>query len=243
MSKVLCPLCGSKVRDVEATPLARYVCNKCHTPFHLSKTLRPVIGPPPDVELEVEALKQQFWQALEHYKVKKVAIGLVALLALGWFVSYLMRPSDALKPAAQLAADAFAKDNLGYLKSIAVPGTEDDVRRWYDELHNELIKQRGRWRDKPETIDVAMGKDEMAERKGSTAFSVHPATGNARDVSLARPEEQNAGNFVSVDGMMHWVLSKRGHWELDGRETYERVRPAPAEPSPGSQVANSTARK
>jgi hypothetical protein len=201
------------------------------------------VGDPPDVEQDVEALKQKVRETVSTFPVRKV-VGALAFAVLAWMtVSYLLRGADPLKPAAERAAKAFAEGDLSYLKSIAAPETADDLARWYEEAHPILDLQRGRWHGKNEVVEVGIGAEDKAARVGFTAFSVHPATGNARDVSIGNPDQSTEGNVGSFDSRMDWVLSRGGHWELNGRAMYQANRPAAPTPAPAPPTATATAKK
>jgi hypothetical protein len=231
MVTLTCPLCGSPVKVPKATPHVRLSCSKCHSPFHLNRALEPVLGSPPDIEQDVEELKQKVRQELKKFPARKVAIGLGAVLVAFVTLSYLLRPAETLKSAAERAARAFADGDMDYLKSIAAPGTEDDVGRWYQQTHPGLVQQRERWHGKAEVIEVGVAGEDAAQGKGSTAFSIHPGTGNARDVSLANPDQTTEAAFGSFDSRVDWVRGRGSHWAIDGRETYAKaLPPAPAPP-------------
>jgi len=222
-----CPLCGSPVKAPNSTPHMRLSCTKCHTPFHLNRKGTAVVGEPPDVEKDVEVLKQKVRESVSTFPVRRV-VGGVALVVVSWMlVGYLLRGPDPLKPAAEEAAKAFAGGDAASLKSIAADGTGDDLARWFDRMHPLLLRQRERWHGKAEVIDVGVGVEDQAARKGSTAFSVHPGTGNARDVSIGIPDQSTENAVGPFDSTMEWVLGRGGHWELDGRAMYQKVLPTP----------------
>lgn len=228
MTTLTCPLCGSPVKVPNSTPHVRLSCRKCHTPFHLNRKGAAVVGDPPDVERDVEALKQKVRESVKQFPVGKVVGGLALVVVVWTAAGYLLRGPDPLKPAAEAAAKAFAEGDAGSLKSIAADGTADDLARWYERTHPNLLLQRGRWHGKPEVIEIGIGVEDHARRKGSTAFTVHPAAGNARDVSIGNPEQSTEGALGSFDSEMEWVLGRGGHWELDGRAMHQKVLPPPA---------------
>jgi len=195
------------------------------------------------VEQDVEVLKQKVRQELKKFPARKVAIGLGAVFIAFVTVSYFLRPAESLKSAAERAARAFADDDVDYLKSIAVSGTEDDVGRWYEQTHPGLVQQRERWHGKEEAIEIGVGVEDAAQGKGSTAFSIHPSTGNARDVSLANPGQTTESAVSSFDSEMEWALGRGGHWEIDGRETYAKALPPAPAPPPAQAQASATASK
>ena len=225
MPALNCPLCGSRVRVEKAETLRRYSCTKCHTPFHLDRAGDAVVGAPPDVEQDVEELKQKVREGLKKFPAGRVVGGLAFVLVAGLTLYYVFGPADRLKPAAERAARAFAGDDLNYLKSVAAAGTEDDLVRWYEESHAQFLDRRKRWNGKPEAIEVGIGTEDQAQGRGATAFSVHPGEGNARDVSLANPSELTAGAVGSFDSAMNWTLGRGGHWRIDGRATYAAAHP------------------
>lgn len=232
MITLACPLCGSPVKAPNSTPHLRLSCRKCHTPFHLNRRGTPVVGDPPDVEKDVEALKQKVRETVNTFPIRKVVVAL-GFVVLTWMtVSYLLRGNDPLKPTAERAAKAFAAGDLSDLKSIAAPGTADDLALWYEQMHPLLVTQRGRWHGKNEVVEVGIGAEDQAKRAGFTAFSVHPAAGNARDVSIGNPDQSTEGNVGTFDSRMDWVLNPRGHWELDGHAMYQANRPAVPPPMP-----------
>src|SRR4051812_43926285 len=174
MITLSCPLCGSPVKAPNSTPHMRLSCRKCHTPFHLNRRGAAVVGEPPDVEQDVEALKQKVRESVSGFPVWRAVGGLVLAAVVWMTVSYLLRGPDPLKPTAEAAAKAFAEGDAGSLKALAAEGTADDLNRWYEMMQINLSKQRARWHGKAEVTEVGIGVEDTAGRKGSTAFSVHP---------------------------------------------------------------------
>src|SRR3954470_8532075 len=131
MAELTCPLCGSPVRVPRVETNTRYFCKKCHTPFHLNKTRIAVVGEPPDVEVELEELKQKLRQNLKRIPVGKVVAGLAALVVVCLGLYYLLRPAQSLEGPAEQAGRALAAKDLDALKAMAAPGTAEDVARWF----------------------------------------------------------------------------------------------------------------
>ncbi|MCA1685800.1 MAG: hypothetical protein LC745_07390 [Planctomycetia bacterium] len=223
-----CPLCGSTVRAPSDRPNEQLSCKKCHSPFYLDRNRNAVVGVPPGVERDVDEIKQKVKEKLEGFPVKQAVGGLALLLVVGAALSYLLRPADPLQPAALKAAQAFADDKLDDLKAMAAPGTEADLTRWFNDSRPQFLSLRERWQGKPEVVEVGIAAEDKERRVGATSFAVHPGTGNARDVSLTGPGEMLAGAIAGFDGAMNWTLSPRGHWEIDGRATYQTLHPATA---------------
>jgi hypothetical protein len=207
-----------------ARPETRLYCKKCHTPFYIDRAGRAVLGEPKGADPE-ELLKQKVRETVQRFPIKKVVGGLAALLVVSFLANRYLRPVENLKPAAEKAARAFAGNDVDYLRSIAAPGTAEDVERWYDFVHPLLVQKRQGWAGKAEAVDVSVAKEDPAERKAAVGVSIHPGFGNARDVSLANPADATAGPLGSVDLEMHWTLNDSGRWELDGHQMYAKAHP------------------
>src|SRR3982751_3024064 len=103
MAELTCPLCDSPVRVPHAETNTRYFCKKCHTPFHLNKARTAVVGKPPDVEVELEEIKQKLRQNLKRVPVGKVVAGLAVLVVVCVGLYYLLRPVQSLEGPAEKA--------------------------------------------------------------------------------------------------------------------------------------------
>jgi transposase-like protein len=228
MAELKCPLCGSPVRVPSAETQTRYFCKKCHSPFHLNKSRDAVPGEPPDVELELEEIKQKLRQNLKRIPLGRVVAGLAAFVVVSVGLYYLLGPAQRLQDPAEEAGQALAGDDLDTLKSLATPGTADDVARWFDEVHPRLVQARAGWFGRDEVVEVHIGQEDQARRKGTVAVSIHPATlGSNRDISIADPTAATATSATPFDVEMVWTLDGWGRWRLDGRETYAKARPTP----------------
>jgi hypothetical protein len=227
MVELTCPLCGKPVRVPKIEIHTPFVCKKCHSPFHLNASKQAVLGDPPDVEEEFQALKQKLRQKVEEIPVKKVVAGLAGLFVVWLAWSFLFGPGQHLSQAAEAAAQALAENNPSYLKSIAAPGTADDVGRWFDEVYPRLVQSRKNWNSKEEAVEVSVVQEDPAQHKGAVGVSIHPIMGSARDVSLADPSAALAGAPVPLDVVLNWTLSRWGGWKLDGHETYAKIHPEP----------------
>jgi len=216
-----CPLCGSPVRVPTEEIHTRYYCKKCHTPFHLDKSRRGVVGEPPDIELQVQDLKQEALERLATIPIRAIAGGLAALVVI-WLAWYsFFGPADRLEDAAEKAAHALAAKDRDYLESIAEPGTAADIDRWFDEVEARLAQTRGSWHGgKEEVVEVHVGQEDPSGRTGAVAITIHPGMATNLDVSLANPSAATASQDAPFDVETAWRLSRWGHWRLDGRETY-----------------------
>ncbi len=225
---IRCPVCGSPVRVPSAEAHTRYSCKKCHSPFHVNKSGAAVAGEPPDVERELEELKQKLRQNLDRIPVRRVLAGLAAVVVVGLALYYLLRPAQRLEDPAQEAGQALADKDLDTLRSLAAPGMDEDVARGFEEVHPRLVQARAGWFGRDEVVEVRMGQEDPAGRKGTAVISIHPAAlGSTRDVAIADPSAATASSATPVDVETVWTLDGWGRWGLDGRETYAKARPSP----------------
>jgi hypothetical protein len=205
----------------------RYVCRKCHSPFHFNKAGTAVVGEPPTIEAELAESKQKLQQTLERMPVKKIVTGAAAVAA-AVIVGYMFfGPAERLDRVGEKAAQALAGNDASYLKSIAAPGTADDVGRWFDAVYPRLVQARERWHGgKAEVVQAQVGQEDRAGHKGSVMVSIHCVQGPGLDLSLANPSAATASADTPFDVDTEWTLSKWGRWQLDGHATLARVEPA-----------------
>lgn len=226
MATLTCPLCGSPAHVPSEEIHKRHECRKCHSPFHLNKSRIAVVGEPPSVDQELAELKQKLREVRERIPAGRIVAGLSALAAVGLIGYVFFGPARRLEGPAERAARALAEEDLGYLRSIAAPGTEDDVARWFEAVQPRLEQARATWHGREETIEVHVAQEDPGLRKGSVGVSIHPGTLGSQDVSaLADPSAAIASAASTFDTAMEWTLGRWGRWKLDGRETYARARP------------------
>lgn len=228
MVTLVCPLCGSRVDTRRAEINTRYTCRKCHSPFHLNKAGIAVVGEPPSIEVELAEAKQKFREGLEKIPFKKIAIGagaFVVVLILGYA---LFGPSERLESAGQRAARALADNDESYFKSIAAPGTSEDVGRWFKAAHAQLEAARGRWHGgNEEVVEAHVGSEDKANRKGSVLISIHRTIGSGFDVSLADPAAATAMADAPYEVATEWTRGRFGRWQIDGHATYAKLPQSP----------------
>jgi hypothetical protein len=222
-----CPLCGSPVRAENANPHTRLHCRKCHTPFHLNKAGGAVLGEANDVEHDLEELKQMLRDIRSRIPIKQIVTTMVVVLVVGAPVYYLLKPSQGLAQAAEGVARAIAENDVGYIKSIAAPGTSDEVAQWFDEVHRQLVQRREQWYGRKEVNEVRVASEDRAQGKGVVGVSIHPVFGSARDVTLADPSAATASAASPCDLETAWTQNWWGRWMLDGRDTNARLHPTP----------------
>ncbi len=229
MVELNCPVCGKPVRLSNVEFRKRYDCKRCFTPFYLDKSGDAIVGEPPSIEADLEEAKQKFQEGLSKVPVKKIAswAAVVVLAYLGWWTFF--GPADSLEATARQAASALAAGDVNALKSMAAPGTADDLVRWYDSTHSRLDQNRQRWHGgKDEAVEIHVSQEDAAGHKGAAGITIHPALAGGLDTSLADPAAATASADSPFDAETQWTLNRWGHWKLDGSATYAKVRPTTA---------------
>ena len=228
MAVQFCPLCGSRLELPRVETNNRYVCRKCHSPFHF-KGGTAVVGEPPTIDVELAESKQKLREILAQVPVKKIVTGGAAIVDYAGIVGYMLfGPAERLDTVGTKAAHALAENDLSYFKSVAAPGTEDDVSRWFDVVHSQLVKARERWHGgKEEVVESHVGQEDRGASKGAVTLAIHHTFGPGLDMSLADPSAATASVDAPFEVDTEWTVGRWGRWQLDGRATYAKVRPAP----------------
>ncbi len=232
MTVLYCPICGSAVQAPHVDARTRLCCRKCLTPFHRNKDGDVLVGEPRRVEYEPDEvdrglaeLKEILRDLPKRVPVKRIVVGLAAVLVVGVSGDYLLGPAERLDGAAERAARAFAEGDEHYLESIAAPGTGAELARWFAAAHRRLVQQRARWYAPAEVIEVHVAKEDRSQGRGLVAVSIHPGARTVRDVSLANPAAATASAAAPFNLQTVWARSWWGRWLLDCRDTNERSHP------------------
>src|SRR5690606_33671626 len=120
-------------------------------------------------------------------------------------------------------ARALAEGDRDALRSLAAPGTAEDVGRWYDTVHPQLEQVRQGWFGRPEDATATVVGQDPAEGRGLVGITIRPATLGGRDVSLADPAAATASAAMPFVADTAWTLNRWGNWKLDGRATAEKM--------------------
>jgi hypothetical protein len=198
----------------------------------LNRVRTVVVGEPPAVDLDapLREMKQGLNERLAGIPIKKIVVGLGALLAALVVWAVFFGPAETMDHAAKKAAQALGENDRDYLVSIADPGTAEDVARWFNEAHEGLVRARQSWQGaagRDEAVDIHVTKEDQTNRKGEAMISIHPVAG-PRDVWLANPSAATASAVVPFDTYTIWTLNRGGRWKLDGHATYARAHGTPA---------------
>jgi len=220
-----CPRCGLSGK-VKISRLDRtFTCKQCKRVFHI--TVHGVVNgeaPPPDVLPDPDApFESQRANRLERWFSRlppllrwSVAGGLVGALAVtAMLVRKLQEdpfPKD-LGARAVIAGQALAKGDWHTLDRLAMSGTSEALRQWYDKTPREEFAGWGMESDVKATVGTMTKmfrraeKDEKGEKKLVADFQT--------PVEIHLPESADRPAKFTVDFL--WVKSNRGQWQIDGQ--------------------------
>lgn len=237
MIDLACPSCGRAGAIPREKINTRLVCKKCLVVFHMNSAGRTLLGEPSGVEPPKAETHAQLGpklpsfedlggikESLPTFSPRSLMIGggvLVVGLALFLFMS---RTPENLLDTATTTAERFAADDLAYLKQVATSDTIDDVVRWFDVVHPELVKSREQWKTSGTRVQVVIVDEDRRQRRGEAHAYIYPASGSSHGTSITQAASQvdtlDATSMQPIDLKLFWVIDGSGHWRLDGRETY-----------------------
>jgi len=244
MIDLACPHCGRAGSIPREKINTRLVCKKCLVVFHVNTVGRTLLGEPsvvvpaksdtqahdgrrlPSLE-ELSGLKD----SLPVVTPRSLMIGLGVLVVLGGIFMFVTRTPESLADAATSTAERFAADDLIYLKQAATSDTIDDVVRWFDVVHPQLVKSREQWKASGTKIQVMVVDEDSKQRRGEAHAYIYPAQGSTHGTSITEAanavSSSGAATTQPVDLRLRWVLDRSGHWKLDGRETLAAIEKQP----------------
>lgn len=220
-----CPRCGLYGK-VKISKLHRtFTCKQCRRVFHV--TLQGIVTgerPPQEVARELGApIPAQKPNWLERWFSRlppllrwAVAGGVFgALVVAGMLVVKLLEdpfPTD-LGARAVIAGQAFAKGDLRTLERLAMSGTSEALRQWYDKTPREAFAGLGPESNVQATVGQMSETFRRAENdaKGGKTLVADFQT----PVEIHLPERADGPATFTVDFL--WVKSHRGRWQIDGQ--------------------------
>jgi len=241
MIDLACPSCGRAGSIPREKINTRLNCKKCHVVFHVNTAGRALLGEP-----HVEPQKPEHhhheglhlpslpsFEGLDGLKdglpqvsLRSLGVGAAAIAILGGLFMFLTKPPESLADSARRTAERFADDDLTYLKQIATSETIDDVVRWFDTVHPQLVKSRERWKSREANVQVMVIGEDPKQRKGEAQAFIYPAGATSRVSAIAAAADSTAtaaspAGQQPIDLRLHWVLDRNGTWRLDGLQTLQ----------------------
>lgn len=240
MIELACPSCGRAGSIPREKINTRLICKKCHIAFHVNAAGRTLLGephvaPPKPEHHTLEALHlpslptfdgfDGLKDGLPKISLRSLGIGVAAIAVLGGLVMFLTRAPESLADSARRTAERFANDDLAYLKQVATTETIDDVVRWFDAVHPQLVKSREQWKGREANIQVMVIGEDLRQRKGEAQAFIYPAgpAGHVAKIATAAEASTSVSSTTvqPIDLRLHWILDRDGTWRLDGAQTFQ----------------------
>jgi hypothetical protein len=246
MPELACPNCGRAGSVPREKMNSRLVCKKCHMVFHMNSAGRAVLGEPrgePSKSGITKSEKSGFFKSIEevplpnlssitdlkeslsanNLPIKPILIGLVAI-AIGWGTySLLFGPPESIADRSTAIAQAFATDDLSYLKKNATSDSADDVVLWFNATLPQLVQARKVWKGGTPVVRTTVVEEDRAMRSGEVEAFLYPPEMAARAQAI-----ESAGTPITpVELHLHFTL-EGGKWRLNGK----KLKATPATPSP-----------
>ncbi|WP_406700790.1 hypothetical protein V5E97_18550 [Singulisphaera sp. Ch08] len=237
MIDLACPSCGRAGSIPREKINTRLTCKKCHSVFHVNTTGRTLVGEPhvesPKAEhhhhegLHLPSFESLdgLTESLPKVSLRSLGLGVAAIVVVGGLFMFLTKPPQSLADTALRTAERFADDDLVYLKQIATTESIDDVVRWFDAVHPQLVKNREQWKGREAKIQVMVIGEDPKLGKGEAQAFIYPAgpAGHVSAINSAVNSTTTTAASVQqpVDLRLHWVLDRKGTWKLDGVQTFQ----------------------
>jgi len=154
--------------------------------------------------------------------VKPILIGLAAIVVCWGGYKFLFGPPESIADRANAIAQAFANDDLAYLKSIATTDSVDDVVRWFDAEHPQVVKARQQWKNKDVVVRSTVIEEDRSGRTGSVEAFIYPPEAAARNAAA----ETEGAPIKPVELHLRFTLDSRGKWRLNGHSMAQTAQPA-----------------
>jgi hypothetical protein len=245
MPELACPNCGRAGSVPREKMNSRLVCKKCHMVFHMNSAGRAVLGEPrvdPSKSGVNKAEKSGFFKALEDAPIptlssitelkdslggnslplKPILIGLVAV-AIGWGTySLLFGPPESIADRATAIAQAFASDDLAYLKKNATSDSVDDIVLWFNANLPQIVQARKEWKGGAPVVQTTVVEEDRAMRSGEVEAYLYPPQMAARAQSI----ESAGAPIKPVELHLRFAL-EGGKWRLNGKQMAKTLTPTP----------------
>jgi len=249
MIPMSCPSCGRRGTIPPDRLNTRMHCKKCDAVFYMDGGGKMVLGEPPSARAKDTAAagkkgakpkskKDQnldpIGELLRSPALKKIGIGVLGVagvLFIGYtLVGALTPKAKGLVESNEDAARAVISKDADALKRLAVPGTEADVAKWFEQVSPQIGDIVGE--DAVEDVSLGFQLVEGDPEQGATesdcsmrlvpAPSVQPAEKKLLEaIALAVKNKDKKAPKVPLRTLdMHWTKDGKVY-KLDGTKTLE----------------------
>ena len=239
MIELECPNCGGYGAVPKEKAHTRMVCKKCNFVFHLDPAGRAKAGEPPVDNISrhkggaaspaashrvvLEDLPSLDFSTTARSKAMLGVLGVLVVGALAYFIS--SRSGDNLADLTTRTADNFASANLSAIKSLATEGSEDDLVKAYDEVHQDLEQLKKEATTQELLVSTIVAEENRIQRIGASSAFFAPKSGRPRDEEISSNAGATPKKKRAVEVNFIWSLDKSGRWRLDGHRLLASVGP------------------
>jgi len=217
----------------------RLVCKKCLRVFHMSPSGKPVLGEAPaqkDVPKErapressggeLAGSFDELTARLGKLKLPQVSprtLGIIAGIALAAALGYWLLSKQSLEQRSQRLAEAVINTDMKTVIDLAVPGTELDTIRWYNDAYRQYLDLKLALGG----IDARVKIRVLADGSSGPAVVVaqFSSEGTRLDGSTLVETTQPIPSLSNAKGTLELTLylvrDFWGNWSFDGKRTAE----------------------
>jgi hypothetical protein len=110
-------------------------------------------------------------------------------------------------------AQAFATDDLSYLKKNATSDSVDDIVLWFNATLPQIVQARKVWKGGAPVVRTTVVEEDRAMRSGEVEAFLYPPEMAAR----AQAIESAGAPITPVELHLHFTL-EGGKWRLNGKK-------------------------
>jgi hypothetical protein len=238
MIEMNCPACGAGGRVPRDKVGTRLVCKKCLQVFHLTPSGQAVQGEPPPPKVAPKEKKvskdptgYQTGEALEELASRFAKIqlpsgrtlGIVAGVLLVIGLGFWLFSRQSLETRARYVGKAIAESDIKKIVDIAVPGTENEVILWFNDVYRQFLD-----------VKVVLGREPYVNvlvpgtSGGNSGVAIIRYSGQSPQASAApsiadtmQPIPSLSNVKDSLDLRVFFAVDSLGNWLVDGKRTAE----------------------
>jgi len=217
---------------------SRLVCKKCLQVFHLTPSLKAVVGEPPAPKAA----------SRDHAPRERVELGLPELGGLGEKLAKIKLPDAKIvgvsaavllvvgllwwlftKPSVEKRSDTLATAirtlNMDAAVGMALPGTEMEAMKWVGDVYKDYVDLKLRIGNIDPGVRIQVSENSDGSAQSLMVFSREGAvsTGPMSVAQAASLEPQSANEKKTMELVIFWAKDTWGNWRLEGKRTVESL--------------------
>jgi hypothetical protein len=234
MIEMSCPRCGAGGRVPRDRVNSRLVCKKCLQVFHLTPSLKAVVGEPPApkaasreraprerVELGLPELGG-LGEKLAKIKLpdaKIVGVTAAVLLVVGIF--WWLFSKQSVEQRSEALATAIRKLDMDAAVGMAMPETEMEAMRWVGDVYKQYVDLKLKLGNIDPGVKIQVQQNSDGTAQSLMVFSREGAvsTGPLSVEQAATLEASSPSEKKSMELVVFWAKDTWATWRLDGKRT------------------------